>query len=760
MQYAQTLFTSSAPATAAASPELMMLTGGLSAFGTVYASMAKAQGLRTQADFTDLQAQQAQIQGEQQGNVIRQKLLETLAQNRAAAATGGVSGNVGSAANAQIVSQGKAGLDLAINKSDTNINSMSLRLRSKASARSGQGRIARRICRCRWRPADGRLQGPPARYRSLTQDDGGLMPTQIYQQMKPVSSAQIAAPVLPTVQAQTAEQFAVVMSNLDAAINRSLDVQAVDAAERAGVQAGLKPDFKPTDQSTLAGRAYDRMGIQTYMSELEISARKQIDQLYQDNRQNPDGLKKAITGYADGLRSSVGRDIPQAVPQLDQIIERNAQPYLRQAQADQRKLLQQQAAAASMSSLDSILNSAVTQAQDPNFNDGNAADIALDRQKLIDTMAKDGPPGQFSVGDITYPADPTRTGLFSPDDIQKQVMAFDDQMKVERAAGAFNKILTDKGTVAGTVAFQSFMQNKNTGIEPDVKAKMLDRMYSDLSRNHTIEAQIDSATQAEHKIEQDTLAKDGFELAAKGTLNWKWLDHNKDNLSKTDYDLLTKQVGGGFPAQDNIDSVMHLENVMRDGGDAWPQIQQAARAGQLSQSTFNSLRTRNDAMQKTSGPAADYKQVVNYLDDVFGRNLQWSKWDPVVAQGAEARRRYDQWYESATAANNGNSPTYEQQMMQAKLLINQFLDPAKLQILNKAITPEPSAQFRAYVPGSGYELDPAATMSNINQHFGITADTPADKIPEDAANEIRALDEWVTMQQQMKQLENNNAGAK
>jgi hypothetical protein len=131
MQYAQTLFTSSAPATAAASPELMMLTGGLSAFGTVYASMAKAQGLRTQADFADLQAQQAQIQGEQQGNVIRQKLLETLAQNRATAAAGGVSGNVGSAANAQIVSQGKAGLDLAINKSDTNINSMSLRLRAQ-----------------------------------------------------------------------------------------------------------------------------------------------------------------------------------------------------------------------------------------------------------------------------------------------------------------------------------------------------------------------------------------------------------------------------------------------------------------------------------------------------------------------------------------------------------------------------------------------------------------------------------------------------
>jgi hypothetical protein len=132
MQYAQTLFTSSAPAASAASPELMMLTGGLSAFGTVYASMIKSQGLKNEAAFTDLQAKQAQIQGEQQANVIRQKLLETLAQNRAAAAAGGVSTNVGSAANAQIVSEGKAGLDLAINKSDTNITSMSLQQRAQS----------------------------------------------------------------------------------------------------------------------------------------------------------------------------------------------------------------------------------------------------------------------------------------------------------------------------------------------------------------------------------------------------------------------------------------------------------------------------------------------------------------------------------------------------------------------------------------------------------------------------------------------------
>jgi hypothetical protein len=97
--------------------------------------------------------------------------------------------------------------------------------------------------------------------------------------------------------------------------------------------------------------------------------------------------------------------------------------------------------------------------------------------------------------------------------------------------------------------------------------------------------------------------------------------------------------------------------------------------------------------------------------------------------------------------------------MEAKLLINQFLDPAKLEILNKAITPEPSAQFRAFIPGSGYELDPAGTKANIYKHFNINDKTPNDQIPEDAINEIKTLSDWMTMHQQMKQLKENSANA-
>jgi len=129
-----------------------VLSGGATAFGAlanIRAGQATAAAAETEARFETFRAGQEQTQGQQQANAIREKLLRTIAQNRAAAGASGIdvgSGSVDTVINESIAA---ANRELDITRQNATIASSArqsradqLRLSASAARSGGVGRAA------------------------------------------------------------------------------------------------------------------------------------------------------------------------------------------------------------------------------------------------------------------------------------------------------------------------------------------------------------------------------------------------------------------------------------------------------------------------------------------------------------------------------------------------------------------------------------------------------------------------------------------
>ena len=126
--------------------------GGATAFGAlsnIRAGQASAAALETEARFETFRAGQEQTKGQQEQNAIREKLLRTLAQNRAAAGASGISLDSGSVETVMNESIAAANRELSITRQNADIAASSrsaradqLRLSASAARSGGVGRAA------------------------------------------------------------------------------------------------------------------------------------------------------------------------------------------------------------------------------------------------------------------------------------------------------------------------------------------------------------------------------------------------------------------------------------------------------------------------------------------------------------------------------------------------------------------------------------------------------------------------------------------
>ncbi|WP_455220060.1 hypothetical protein, partial [Kaarinaea lacus] len=290
-------------------------------------------------------------------------------------------------------------------------------------------------------------------------------------------------------------------------------------------------------------------------------------------------------------------------------------------------------------------------------------------------------------------------------------------------------------------------------IQPDVKEAILKRMTTDISRAQRAQRLLDDSAGDLHTAEQDALAKDGYRLQAEDRLNWQWLDQNQNDLNKSDYKALVLSMQGGA-SNDNKDVVIALEDTILSGANAWPMIREAYLAHQLTTGTFRDLRNRNEKVAGSggsSGPDNDYKQVSKYLNAVFGGQVQFSKFDPIIVSGAEARRRFDRWYDQTKAAT-GAPPNYDDQMVQAKALVNQYMSKVDLKNYFKRTAPQPSGKYR--VLSSDFSmLDLNATAKKIFEGFPeVLPDTDPADYPQELNDELESLSEYADMLDEYNQL--------
>lgn len=129
-----------------------VLSGGATAFGAlanIRAGQASEAAAETEARFESFRAGQEQTAGQQQANAIREKLLRTIAQNRAAAGASGITLDSGNVTNVINESINAANRELDITRQNTSTavaarqsRADQLRLSARAARTSGVARAA------------------------------------------------------------------------------------------------------------------------------------------------------------------------------------------------------------------------------------------------------------------------------------------------------------------------------------------------------------------------------------------------------------------------------------------------------------------------------------------------------------------------------------------------------------------------------------------------------------------------------------------
>lgn len=124
-----TMLAAAAPTAAAGASgfsAMQLISGVTSAFGalsSVRAGQMQEASLLQEAEVESLRGRQEQVKGLQEGNLIRERLIRTLAQQNAAAGASGVSLNSGSIENAMIQARADAERSLSVVRGDADISS-------------------------------------------------------------------------------------------------------------------------------------------------------------------------------------------------------------------------------------------------------------------------------------------------------------------------------------------------------------------------------------------------------------------------------------------------------------------------------------------------------------------------------------------------------------------------------------------------------------------------------------------------------------
>lgn len=93
---------------------------------------------------------------------------------------------------------------------------------------------------------------------------------------------------------EAGSQAAASLASLAATIGARADQLAAIEGERAGNVAGGEPGFRPTGRTTIRGRSYDAAGIRSYVANLDVALRTDMQDLFEANRDNPAGLNAGL----------------------------------------------------------------------------------------------------------------------------------------------------------------------------------------------------------------------------------------------------------------------------------------------------------------------------------------------------------------------------------------------------------------------------------------------------------------------------------
>jgi soluble lytic murein transglycosylase-like protein len=286
--------------------------------------------------------------------------------------------------------------------------------------------------------------------------------------------------------------------------NQREDQAAQQDALDAGAAAGeAAPGTMMEGGGQLAQQAFNRAALEAGGRRLEITARTEYERLAREHAADPAAFAAAATAWRDGTLSTVPEAFRVRVaPQLDIL----AQPFMRvirdqsdRAVADERGASFTQALPLRLAAIE---RAGLRAATDP------AARTEADREQvgLRGELVAMGPRHAFVFEGVQYPADPTRAGRFTLEQMADIRRRAQDTEAVAVARSAFR---TGPQTLAAVEAFERQAEaGEIPGLRPDQARDVAAALRRDIAQDRAAatEGQREARTALAPRLDADRAA--------------------------------------------------------------------------------------------------------------------------------------------------------------------------------------------------------------------------------------------------------------
>ena len=221
-------------------------------------------------------------------------------------------------------------------------------------------------------------------------------------------------------------QFADDMARLSQTVGGMADKAVAYKGRLAGLDAGDAGTAQPASPVTIYGQAYNDAAKSEMIEQGKAKLAIEMGQAYADNPADPGALATKLSD----LRASVAQTpFPEVNHELDAHALVQSADLITRAQLGLKDRMTQTAQANFAAALSTGTQALDGTAAGATFDAGGSARVAAAFNNLQQSLIKYGPRTAFSIGGVDYPADPTRGGMISPDDIEKQLIGARSEAK-------------------------------------------------------------------------------------------------------------------------------------------------------------------------------------------------------------------------------------------------------------------------------------------------------------------------------------------
>lgn len=281
-------------------------------------------------------------------------------------------------------------------------------------------------------------------------------------------------------------QANVFLNNANESHKRQLQSD-LDLAQKEGQRLGynLAEKFRPMESKSLFARQFNESGLHTAGQKISVSTQKKIRELASQHPGNPGGLKSALEGWKEGFAEELPEELQ---PVFGLNYDTLADAAIERAEAERK------AAAAAQAAADFyVYDREVTQTLEKlapltfqSGPDGDAARAAVAtlRQNYMESLAGNGPEGEYEVGGYKVKSAPGRSGAFTPLEIAKKMQGFDNYAIGVGVMGNFQKQV-ENGNAAD--AYMQFAKGDLEITTVGKDGKMTSARVSELLTNDEME---------------------------------------------------------------------------------------------------------------------------------------------------------------------------------------------------------------------------------------------------------------------------------